>query len=86
MYLELVVQSLDVVLHPLDELRLVLTDGPSDVRPDEEGIVAREDAEHLVGIPGRPQLVPQAGCDPGLHSVDPLVVPLAQEVEIWYTR
>ena len=68
LYLELVVQSLDVVLHPLDELRLVLTDGPSDVSPHEEGVVTREDAEHFVGVFGHPQLGPSGG----LRSGSPL--------------
>ena len=40
--------------------------------------------EHLVGIPGRPQLVPEASCNPGLHSVDPLIVLFTKEIQIWY--
>ena len=51
-HLELGVQGFNVLLHSLDELGLVLSDSPSDVRSDKQGIVAREDAEHLVGILG----------------------------------
>ena len=76
MYLELLVQFLNVIFHPLNQLCLVLTDGPTDVSPHKQGVVAREDAEHLVGVLGRSQLVPQFGGDSGLHAVDALIVPL----------
>ncbi len=74
-HLELVVQAFDVILHSLDQLRLVLPDRTADVRPHEEGVVPGEDAEHLVGVLGRPQLVPETGRDPRLHAVNPLVIP-----------
>ena len=74
-HLELVVQTLDVVLDPLDELGLVLADGAADVRPHEERVVAREDAEHLDGVLGRAELVPQPRRDASLHPVNTLVVP-----------
>ena len=62
-------QGFDVVFDPLNELRLILSDGASDVRPDEEGVEPREDAEHLVGILRRSQLIAQAGRDASLHAV-----------------
>ena len=59
--LELGVERLDIVLDPLDELRLVLADGATDVRPHEERVEPREDAEHLVGVLGGAQLVSKPG-------------------------
>ena len=41
----------------LNELCLVFPDGPSDVRPDKQSVVAREDSEHLIGTLGSAQLV-----------------------------
>ena len=74
LHLELLVQRLDVVLHALDQLRLVLADRAADVRPDEERVEAREDAEHLVGVARRAELVAQAGGDARLHAVNTLVI------------
>lgn len=74
--LELLVKGLNVILHPLDQLRLVLADRSTDMRTNEERIEAGEDPEHLIRILGRSQLIPQVGSDPGLHSVNPLLVPL----------
>jgi len=68
-------QSLNVIFHSLHELGLVLADGPSDVGAHKQGVEAGEDAEHLVGVLGGSQLVTETGSDPGLHTVDPLIVP-----------
>ncbi len=43
-------------LDSLDELSLVFSDGTSDVGADEEGVEAREDSEHLVGVLGGAEL------------------------------
>ena len=74
-HLELVVKRLNVVLDPLYELRLVLPDGPSDVSTHKQGIVARENTEHLVGALGRAQLVPEPSSNAGFHTVNTLIVP-----------
>ena len=71
-------QGLNVVLDSLDELGLVLPDGPSDVCTDEQGVVAGEDAKHLVGIPSRPELVPQTCCYASFHAIYALVIPEQQ--------
>ena len=73
-HLEFLVQGLDIVLDALDQLGLVFTDGTADVRPDEQRVVAGEDAEHLVGVFGGTQLVAESGCDARLHAVDALIV------------
>lgn len=75
-YLELLMQRLDVILHPLDKLCLVLPDGTTDVRAHKESIEAREYAEHLIGIPGSAQLISQAGSDSCLHSVNAFIIPV----------
>lgn len=67
--LELLVQRFDVVLDALYELRLVLADGAADVRPHEQRVEPREDAEHLVRVLGRAQLVAQVRRDARLHAV-----------------
>ena len=59
LHLELLVQGLDVVLDLLDELGLVLPDGAADVGPHKQRVEAREDLEHLVGVLGRAELVPE---------------------------
>ena len=43
-------------LDSLDQLSLILSNGASDVRSNEEGVETAEDAEHLVGILGGAQL------------------------------
>ena len=48
--LERLVQGLNIVLDPLDQLSLVFADGAADVRPDEQRVETREDAEYLVGV------------------------------------
>ncbi len=67
-------QVLDVVLHPLDQLSLVLPDGAADVRPHEQRVKSGEDTEHFVGILGSSQLVSQTSSDPCLNSVNPLII------------
>ena len=47
------------VLHPLDELGLVLPDGAADVGHHEQGVELGEDTEHLVSVLGRLELVPE---------------------------
>ena len=74
-HLELVVQALDIVLDALYQLSLILSDGPSDVGTDQQGIVPGEDPEHLVGTLGSAQLVPESGSNPGLHTVYSLIIP-----------
>ncbi|KAH9392991.1 hypothetical protein TYRP_006090 [Tyrophagus putrescentiae] len=81
LHLELLVQRLDVVLHPLNQLRLVLANGAADVRPHEERIEAAEDAEHLIGVLRRAQLVAQLRGDARLDAVDALVVALKRRGE-----
>ena len=73
--LELLVERVDVLFHSLDELRLVGTDGPSDVRPNEQCIVAGKYPEHFVGILCRTELVAKAGGDACLHPLNSLLVP-----------
>ena len=73
LHLQLLVQGPDIVLDPLDELGLVLTDGAADVRPHKQRVEPErgggggegqeeeepgEDAEHLVGVLGGAELVP----------------------------
>ena len=77
--LELVVQGLDVILYPLNELCLVLPDGPADVGPHEQGIVAGEDTEHLIGTLGCAKLVSKTGCNPGLNMVNMLIIPTRKD-------
>ena len=74
LYLELLVELLNIVFQSLGKLCLVLSDGPADASPHKEGIVPREDPEHFVGGLGRPELVSQPCSDPGLHSVGSLIV------------
>lgn len=68
-YLELLVQALYIILNTLDELCLVLSDGTTNMRAHKQGIEARENAEHFVGILGRSQLVPQTSSDAGLDNI-----------------
>ena len=79
LYLELVMQRLDVVFDALDELRLVFTDGSADVRPHEQRVEAGEDAEHLVGILCSSKLVSETSSDTCLHSVYSLIIPLRRK-------
>ena len=90
LHLQLLVQGLDIVLD-------VLTDGAADVRPHEQRVEPErggggggegqeeeepgEDAEHLVGVLGGAELVPEPRRDPGLHAVDALIVPGREEGE-----
>jgi len=71
---ELLVQGLDVILHPLDQLGLVLADGAPDVGAHKEGVEAWEDAEHLVGVLRGAELVAEVGRYLGLNAVDSLVI------------
>lgn len=68
-------QSFNVVFDPLDELCLILPDRPADVGSDEQGVEAAKDAEHLVGVLGRAELISQVCGDTRLHAVDALFVP-----------
>ena len=74
LHLELLMKSLDIVLHSLDQLCLILADRAPDVRPHEQGVESREDAEHLVGVPRCAELVAETGRDLRLDTVDSLVV------------
>ena len=74
LHLELLVQRFDVVLDPLDQLSLILAYRTPDVRSHKKGIETREDPEHLIGVLGGAKLVAQAGGDPRLHAVNPLVI------------
>ena len=69
-------QSFNIVLHALDQLGLVLTNGTTDVGSHEQGVEAGKDAEHLVGVLGGSQLVAETSRYPGLNTIDPLVVAL----------
>ena len=79
-YLELLVESFNVVLDPLDELGLVLPDGSTDMWPHKQGVEAREDSEHLVGVLGRAELIPQTGSDPRFYTVNALFISETQRV------
>ena len=68
-------QSLDVVLHSLYKLGLIFSDGATDVRPHKQRVEAGEDTEHLVGVLGSAELIPQTCGDAGLHTVDSLIIP-----------
>ena len=59
-------KTLYVIFHPLDELCLVLPDGTTDVGTHKQGIEARENTEHLIGVLSSAQLVSEASCDPCL--------------------
>lgn len=61
---------LDVVLHSLYQLSLVFAYGASDVGAHKQGVEAREDSEHLVGVLCRSQLVSESSSDSGLHTFD----------------
>ena len=68
-------QGLNVIFDPLHKLGLVLSDGSTDMWPHKQGVEAREDSEHLIGVLGCSKLVSQSSCDPRLNSVNSLVVP-----------
>ena len=74
LHFELFVQRLDVILDSLNQLGLVLTDGAADVRPDKESVETREDAEHLIGVPRRAELIAQTCSDSRFNSVNSLVI------------
>lgn len=74
--LKLVMQGLNVIFDPLNELGLVFPDGTADVRAHKQGVEAREDAEHLVGVLGCAELVTETSCYTGLNAVDSLVISL----------
>lgn len=76
LHFKLVMQRFDVIFHALDELRLVLSDGPANVGTHEEGIEAGENAEHLVGVLCGSQLITEAGRDTGLYAVNAFIVTL----------
>ena len=61
-------QGLDVIFDPLNELRLVLSDGAPDVWPDKQGVEAGENAEHLVGVLCSPELIAETGGDSSLNA------------------
>ena len=71
---ELLMQCLDIVFHALDQLGLVLADSAPDVRAHKQGVESREDAEHLIGILCRAQLVTQVSCDLGFDAVDSFII------------
>lgn len=71
---ELALKRFDVLFDAKDELGLVLANGAADVGPDEEGVEAGEDEEHLVGILSAAQLIAQTRRDARLHAVDALFV------------
>lgn len=73
-------ERLYVILDSLYELCLVLPDGSPDVRTYKQGIVTREDAEHLVGTLGRAELVPQTSSNARLHTVNTLIVPESEDL------
>lgn len=72
--LELLVQRADVVFDALNELRLVLADGAANVRPVEERVEAREDAEHLVGVARSSQLISQLDGNLSFNAINAFVV------------
>ena len=74
-HLKLVMKCLNVILHSLNQLCLVLTNGTSDVWPNEQSIESGEDPEHLIGILGGSQLITQARSDTCLHPVNALIIP-----------
>ena len=73
-------QTLNVVFDTLNELRLVLTDGATNARTHEERVETREDAEHLVGVARRSQLIAQVRRDASFHTIDALVIPEARHL------
>jgi len=73
-YLEFLVQRFDIILHTLYQLCLVFSDGTADVRPNEQSIEPRKDAEHFVGVTCCAKLVSQTGRDAGLHAINALIV------------
>ena len=68
-------QWLNVILHSLNQLCLILSDGTTDVRTHKESIEAWEDTEHLVGIPSCTKLVTKTSSDASLHTVNALIIP-----------
>lgn len=62
-------KSFDVVFDALDELRLIFTYSPTDMRTNEQSIETGENAEHLVGVFGGSQLITQMGSNSCLHAV-----------------
>ena len=79
--LEFVMQGLNVILHSLYELCLIFSDGSTYVGAHKEGIVARENTKHLIGILGSTKLVPEPRSYAGLHTVNTLVIPGELQLE-----
>ena len=67
-------ESINVFLDPLNELCLVFPDGPLDVGPHKQGIVAGKDPEHFIGILCSAQLVSQVSSNPGLYYINALSI------------
>ena len=80
--LELVVQRLNVILDPLNELGLVLPDGPSDVGTNKQSIVSREDPKHLISTLSSAQLVSETGCNTSLYSVNTLIISTENTINV----
>lgn len=80
-YLKFLMQSFNVILHPLNQLSLILSNGSTNVRSDEQSIEAGKDAEHLVGIFSCSQLIPQLGRNSRLHSVYSLIIPTQSKIK-----
>lgn len=72
--LELVLERADVVLHRVDQLRLIFRDGATDLGANEERVELGENAEHLVRVLGAAEPVPQPRDDVVLDAGDSLVV------------
>lgn len=75
LYLELVMECFDVILHPLDQLSLVLPDCTSDVWTHKQSIEPGENPEHLIGILSCSKLISKTCSDTSLHSVYALIIP-----------
>lgn len=68
-------QSFNVILDPLYQLSLVLTDGSSDVWAHKQCIESWKDSEHLISILGSTELVSKPCGDTGFDSVNSFIVP-----------
>ena len=63
-------QPLNIRLHLLNQLILVLLNSALNTRTEKEGIKFRAHSEHLSGIFGRPELVPELKGDLGFDAVN----------------
>ena len=72
--LELRVESLNVLFHSLYQLVLELMDSSSDVGTNEQCVIAGEDTKHLIGIPGRAQLVLKISSNSHLNTINSLLI------------